>query len=406
MANNFTLQDGSGLLALQDGSGLFTLQSASSDVVANASFAGLTASASNVSAELNLNAVFNSISAVAPTATAVVENGVIAHASFADAQASNISVSVTITSLSTFGDLLASNPEASASQLVSASFSNIDASGITVISVVSSNATIRAIELSAPNAHAQADIVAIASIAPISLSAPSASIHLAANTSFTSLSAEPPAGTGYTDSVTAFASFAQLAALNPTASASIQFPIHKTIIRQYEESPTINAVVNSYAQTIDARYLFDSFYNNIWNIDTANSQGLDIWGRIVGVSRYLTLQNSDYFGFDPDFQPFDNAPFFGGETVNDQYRLSNDDFRRVIKAKALANITGTTIPGIELVLKQLFSARGRTKVRVAGFKELDYVFKFVPTDLDNAIITAPNLLPIPAGHTINKLFEP
>jgi len=406
MANNFTLQDGSGLLSLQDGSGLFTLQSASSDVIANASFAGITTSASNVSAVLNLNAAFNGVSAVTPTATAVTVNTVIAHASFANLEASSIAVRVAITSTSSFGDALASNPEVSANQSASASFNSINASGTTVISIVSASATIKALELAAPNAHAQTDTVAVVSIAALSLSAPAVSVASITNASFSGISAEHPTGTGYTDSVTAFASFAQLTASNPTASVIIEFPIHKTIIRQYEESPTINAVVNSYSQTIDAKYLFDSFYNNIWNIDTANSQGLDIWGRIVGVSRYLTLQNSDYFGFDPDFQPFNNAPFFGASAINDQYRLSNDDFRRVIKAKALANITGTTIPGIELVLQQLFSVRGKTKVRVVGFKELDYVFKFVPTDLDTAIITAPNLLPIPAGHTINKLFEP
>lgn len=406
MANNFTLQDGSGLLSLQGGSGLFTLQSASNDVIANASFADITATASNVSAVLNLNAAFNGILAVAPTATAVVVNSVIAHASFASIEASSIAATVTVTSASIFGDTLASNPEASANQSVSASFNSINASGATAVSIVSSNATIKAIELAAPNAHAQSDTVAVVSIAALSLSAPSASVSIDSISSFRIVNAEAPTGFGHADSVTAFASFAQLSASNPTATALIEYPIHKTIIRQYEESPIINAMVNSYAQTIDAKYLFDSFYTNIWNIDTANSQGLDIWGRIVGVSRYLTLQNSDYFGFDPDFAPFDNAPFFGGSVINDQYRLSNDDFRRVIKAKALANITGTTIPWIELVLQQLFSVRGKTKVRVAGFKELDYVFKFDPTDLDNAIITAPNLLPIPAGHTINKLFEP
>ena len=406
MANNFTLQDGSGLLSLQNGGGLFTLQSSPINVVANASFAGLTASSSNVSAVLNLNASFNGVSAVAPTATAVVVNSIVAHASFASIESSSIDVKVTITSTSTFGDVLASNPEASANQSASTSFSAINASGTTSISIVSSHAIIKAVELTAPNAHAESDTVAVTSIAELSLSAPSASASIDSISLFRIINSEAPTGIGHADSVTAFTSFTNINANHPTATALIEYPIHKTIIRQYEESPTINAMVNSYSQTIDAKYLFDSFYTNIWNIDTANSEGLDIWGRIVGVSRYLTLQNSDYFGFDPDFKPFDNAPFFGTSAINDQYRLSNDDFRRVIKAKALANITGTTIPGIELVLKQLFSVRGKTKVRVVGFKELDYVFKFVPTDLDNAIITAPNLLPIPAGHTINKLFEP
>lgn len=404
MADNFTLQDGSGLLALQDGSGLFTLQSASSDVVANASFAGITASASNISAVLNLNAVFNGISAVAPTATAVVDNDVIAHTSFASIEASSISASVTITSASTFGELLASNPETSASQLASASFSNVNASGITAVSIVSPNATIRAIELTAPNAHAQSDVVAVVSIAGLSLSAPSATVVSIPAVSFGGISAAPPTGIGHAESITAHASFAQIAADNPNATALIEYPIHKTIIRQYEDSPIINAVVTSYTQTIDARYLFDSFYTHIWNIDTANSQGLDIWGRIVGVSRYLTLTNQDYFGFDPDFDPFNESPFFNGSSITNTFILDNDDFRRVIKAKALNNISKTTIPGIDKVLDLLYGHRGVTYAKVTGNHELTYVFKFEPTDLDQAIASAPDLLPKPAGFTIINDF--
>ena len=150
--------------------------------------------------------------------------------------------------------------------------------------------------------------------------------------------------------------------------------------------------------------MFDSFYTHIWNIDTANSQGLDIWGRIVGVSRYLTLTNQDYFGFDPDFDPFNESPFFNGSSITNTFILDNDDFRRVIKAKALNNISKTTIPGIDKVLDLLYGHRGVTYAKVTGNHELTYVFKFEPTDLDQAIASAPDLLPKPAGFTIINDF--
>lgn len=57
------------------------------------------------------------------------------------------------------------------------------------------------------------------------------------------------------------------------------------------------ALIESMNEWIDPAADFQSFYDYVWNVDTAQGFGLDDWGKIVGVSRYLQVPETDYFGF-------------------------------------------------------------------------------------------------------------
>src|SRR5450631_2175833 len=71
---------------------------------------------------------------------------------------------------------------------------------------------------------------------------------------------------------------------NPTG-----FSADSTIISQYANSPTLVQMIESMAQYFDPTANLVNFYNNVWNIDSAVGFGLDIWGRIIGVSRLLQV---------------------------------------------------------------------------------------------------------------------
>jgi hypothetical protein len=216
---------------------------------------------------------------------------------------------------------------------------------------------------------------------------------------------DPPSVSVSASAVTVSVSIPDITTRAPTiVIGSSDNGIHKTVISQYANSPQILELVQNYADVFNAQRLLVDFVYNIWDVRTANSQGLDIWGRIVGVSRYLTLTNQDYFGFDPDFDPFNESPFFSGTAVTNTYILSDEDFRRVILAKALNNISKTTIPAIDRILSLLYGHRGVVFAQVTGDFELTYVFNFEPTEIDEAIAEAPDLLPRPAGFTIINDF--
>ncbi len=179
----------------------------------------------------------------------------------------------------------------------------------------------------------------------------------------------------------------------------------QTIISQYDQSPSINALIGAINQWIDPSENIDDFYNLIWNLDTAVGYGLDVWGRIVGVGRVLQVAQSKYFGFDEatnlSADPFNQSPFYTGQTLNNNFILSDDGFRTLILAKALSNICDGSIPAINQVLISLFgTSRGNVYVTNGLNMTMTYTFTFHPTPVEQAIVSQSGVLPLPAGVSV------
>lgn len=185
-----------------------------------------------------------------------------------------------------------------------------------------------------------------------------------------------------------------------------------TLLAQYANSITIRRLVEQHHQrtTLAARNVAKQFYDSIWNIDTASGYGLDVWGKIVGVSRQLQVSgNVAYLGFKEQYaqstqnigpQPFNSAPMRPSRTDNGIYRLDDDAYRQLILAKAMSNITDGTVPGINRLLSHLFKHRGRCWVVDHLDKTIGFYFDFQLTAIDIAILTNSDVMPRPAGVTI------
>jgi len=179
--------------------------------------------------------------------------------------------------------------------------------------------------------------------------------------------------------------------------------VERTIISQYANSPTLTRLIQNMNEYIDPRANMTAFYNAVWNVDTAVGFGLDIWGRIVGVSRLLQIPGADSIvGFDNASNPDDWVPMSQGRyarenEVTTSYELPDDAYRVLILVKALANITSTTGPGINQLLRNLFPNRGRAFVRDLGNMAMEFVFNFALSPVEFAILTQSNALPHPAG---------
>lgn len=177
--------------------------------------------------------------------------------------------------------------------------------------------------------------------------------------------------------------------------------VELTIISQYANAPTLRQMIDNMNQWLDPSDNFANFQKYIWDITTATTYGLDLWGRILGVSRrFITISSGAYFGFsghEPDYQPFNQAPFYNG--VGDaSENLSNDAFRVVLLAKALINISDTSVLSLNKVLNVLFAGRGKCYVEDFGNMSMGYTFEFNITNLDRAIIN--QILPHPAGVSV------
>lgn len=185
--------------------------------------------------------------------------------------------------------------------------------------------------------------------------------------------------------------------------------VEQTIISQYGNSATITALIQNMNAYVDPRTDFDNFFNYVWNVETARGFGLDIWGRIVNISRNLYIpSDAVYFGFRqalPGVAPFNNAPFYNRKAVvTDTYTLADDAYRKLILVKALANISATNSRSINTLLTNLFADRGRAYILDLGNMSARYVFEFIPTSWELAIIENSGALPRPCGVELSAIF--
>ena len=186
-----------------------------------------------------------------------------------------------------------------------------------------------------------------------------------------------------------------------TGDAASAFDVEQTIISQYGTTSTIGQLCRNMGTYFDPTADFETFFDYVWNVETAKGFGLDIWGRIVGIGRELTIPTGDeYFGFNealPGSHPFNDLPFYGGSGVTQTYILEDDPYRQLILAKAMSNIADCSAPSINRLLNNLFANRGVCYVKDLGSMTMQYWFEFYLSHYEIAIITKSGAFPRPAG---------
>jgi hypothetical protein len=184
----------------------------------------------------------------------------------------------------------------------------------------------------------------------------------------------------------------------------------RTVASQYSNSPSLNLLIDSFNQCVDPTVNIETFYDMVFNVDTAQGYGLDVWGRIVGVSRYLNIASGKFFGFEEatniSADPFNVSPFYTGGPLTGNFALSDSAYRVLIFAKALANITNCSIPSLNQLLINLFPGRGNAYVDEPSAMHMRYVFRFVLTPVEDAIVNQSGILPHPAGVAVTSVYIP
>lgn len=174
----------------------------------------------------------------------------------------------------------------------------------------------------------------------------------------------------------------------------MSFDYRDTIISQYANSPTLLQLLDNFWQQVNPDSDFAQFYEYVWNVETAQGFGLDILGRLVRMDRQI--QNV------PAIWPVTIAP--------GNVSLTDEQYRRAILLKALANISDSSIPSMNKQMMLISAGRGNAFVRNLGDMHIKYVFYFAPEPYEYAIIANGNIVTRPAGvgfensFTINPYF--
>lgn len=177
--------------------------------------------------------------------------------------------------------------------------------------------------------------------------------------------------------------------------------LSQTIISEYANSPEILALIDSFNDCIDPSANIDAFFDLVWNVDTAQGYGLDVWGRIVGVGRVLQVAATRFLGFEEagtvSGDPFNQSPFYSGDVLTSNVTLTDSAFRVLIYAKALSNITDGSVPSVNKILLLLFPGRGDCWVTDEQNMTLTYTFDFTLTPVEAAIVAQTGILPKSTG---------
>ena len=179
----------------------------------------------------------------------------------------------------------------------------------------------------------------------------------------------------------------------------------RTILSQYAESAVMGALLDAFNSALDPSAQIQALVDMVINVQTATGWGLQVWGRIVGVGNVLKLSAATYLGFsqasDPGEGNFSNSILFNGQAATTNYVLSDDNYRVLILAKGLYNITDCSILSINRILMLLFGSYGQCYCTNGMNMTMTYTFDFDLTPVQFAIITQSGVLPAPAGVSVS-----
>ncbi len=182
------------------------------------------------------------------------------------------------------------------------------------------------------------------------------------------------------------------------------FDVDQTVLAQYANSPTLRGIVGDISEWLDDAGQFNTFYTYVWDILTAQGFGLDIWGRILGAGRVWPIADVKYFGFEealPSPRPFNQGVFWTGSPLTTNYALTDEAYRRLLLAKAYANILDGGTYSINRLLQILFAGRGKAYVIDNNDMTMTYKFEFALTPVDLTLVQNAGVLPQPAGIDVN-----
>lgn len=173
----------------------------------------------------------------------------------------------------------------------------------------------------------------------------------------------------------------------------------ETIQSQFGTSPHLKGIIAKFAERVDPSTDVQTFFDKYFNPLTAEGVGLDIWGEIVQIGRYVIAEDDEILGFfGSGLQPFNQAPFVREPGATNLYRLADYAYRKLIFCKAYANISGSTIPDVKQLLKYLFGEETlMVQAALIGNMKVRLIYPYESSAFEFSLLKTYGILNLGAG---------
>ena len=174
----------------------------------------------------------------------------------------------------------------------------------------------------------------------------------------------------------------------------------KSILWQYENAPNLKSLIEQKQDWYNTNYrdFWQLWYTNVFNLETADDFGLQVWSIILGQPLFVNLPASGNptWGFGhPYHANFDRGNFASGG--NELVRLDSTTARILLQLR-YHQLTGSgTIPDTNRMLARIFKDYGACWLNDAHDMTQFYTFTFVPPAQLRFIFDNFDVLPRPAG---------
>lgn len=173
--------------------------------------------------------------------------------------------------------------------------------------------------------------------------------------------------------------------------------ILRPLLWQHNRAVSLRSLLDQKKAWVDANNagFWTDWYNDVFNLKTANAFGCQVWARILGI-RLAPPPSGDTgprWGFGPDNENFDNAPFAEGGGVT----LTVEQQRLVLRLRWYQLTTRPSVLEINRILADVFSGMGLVYVLdPLDMSSITYVFTFEPDANLVTVLRDYDLLPRPS----------
>lgn len=181
---------------------------------------------------------------------------------------------------------------------------------------------------------------------------------------------------------------------------------HDRVAQQYRESEKLLAMIDLFVGEIEEAQAAAFEVLASMNIDEADGWALDVIGRILGLPRPLIdAEAFEYFGFSGasgarEFGAF-GIPYIGGRfasvfsPLNGQVPLEDEDYRVLLRAKAIRNTTDASPESVLEVIRAAFPDISPVSLSEGPTAEVRIVFGRLLSTIEKGLVIGADLVPVP-----------